>query len=415
MRDGEHALFRRRIDASTSSLKSQVSSLKSQASHILLLNKAYPPWPGGIERHVRHLAEGLAGRGWIVSVLCSGSHAFSSEERLPNLRIHRTRRWGTVWSQPISPGILWQTRQIKADIVHVHTPFPLGMPACLLRGKPTPLVVTWHSDVVRQRFARPLLAPLEHLLLQRSAAIVATSPPLVDQSRILRRFRQKCHVIPLGIDPTPFTSPDPAVRELAGSLRTSLPRPLVVFVGRLVGYKGVDVLIRALQPIDVSALIVGDGPLRPALERLARREGVERRVKFVGHVPDHDLPAYLHAADVFVLPSISRNEAFGMCQLEAMAAGLPVISTDLPGGVPWVNRHNETGLVVPPKDVQALAEAIATITSNPEHAKTFGEQGRRRVLEYFTLDRSLKLHEELYCNLLPSTPLLASCNTGNIS
>ena len=367
---------------------------------ILLLNKAYPPWPGGIEFHVKQLAEGLADRGSNVTVLCAGNHPFAYEERRGPLRVFRKKNWATVWSQPISPAILRHMRRIEANIVHIHTPFPLGLLACWLRKNPSSLVVTWHSDVVRQWAARPFLAPLERQVLRRANAIVTTSPQLLEQSGILPDFREKCHVIPLGIDATRFTSPTASVRELADKLRASLRHPLVVFVGRLVRYKGLDVLLRALARTTASAVIVGSGPMRMDLERIARREGIEERVTFAGFVSDRDLPAYLCAADMFALPSVSRNEAFGICQLEAMAAGLPVISTDLPGGVPWVNQHNETGIIVPPGDVQSLADAIETLVSNPNQARDLGAAGRRRVLEHFTLEQSLTSHEQLYHSLL---------------
>ena len=222
---------------------------------------------------------------------------------------------------PLRTGLTW---------LAVLLLFPLGMLACCFRKKPSSLVVTWHSDVVRQWAVRPFLTPLEHWLLRSAEAVVTTSPPLLEQSRVLPTYEKKCHVIPLGIDPEPFISLPASTQRLADGLRASFPHPLIVFVGRLVRYKGLDVLVRALRNVNAWALVVGSGPMRRALERLARREGMEKRIKFVGGVSDHDLPAYLHAADLFVLPSVSRNEAFGICQLEAMAAGLPVISTDLP-------------------------------------------------------------------------------------
>jgi len=377
--------------------------MSSLNATILLLNKAYPPWPGGVEQHVGQLAEGLAVRNWNVEVLCSDRHPFSSEERRPNLHIQRTKNWRTIWSQPFSPGVLTRIKRIDAALVHLHVPFPLGIPACLRLRRDVPLVVTWHSDIVRQRAARPILAPLERMLLRRADAVIATSPRLIECSEVLPSFREKCRVIPLGIDPAPFVSPSPEILESAARLRESLPHPLVIFVGRLVGYKGLDVLIRVLKITkDVYCVMIGDGPQRGALERLSEREGLGRRIRFVGHVSDRDLAAYLSAADLFVLPSVSRNEAFGICQLEAMAAGLPVTSTDLPSGVPWVNQHGKTGLVVPPGNAEALSEAIRTLVDDPDRSRTLGEHGRQRVLELFTAERMIRLHEELYGELLKS-------------
>jgi rhamnosyl/mannosyltransferase len=368
---------------------------------ILLFNKAYPPWPGGIERHVALLAEGLSARGWRVIVLCAGDHGFRYEERVERLCVRREANWGTLWSQPISPGLIREIGRIKPDLVHIHTPFPFGNLALLIRRPRCPLVVTWHSDIVRQWAARPLLVPLETFLLRRADAVIATSPALLEQSSCLPQYRQKCHIIPLGIDPRPFLSMEPPILKKAEHLRKSLPHPLAIFVGRLVGYKGLDVLLRAVKKAgNVSLLIAGDGPLRSDLEKQAERMGLTDRVRFAGHISDEDLPAYLSAADFFVLPSTSRNEAFGMCQLEAMAARLAVISTNLPGGVPWVNQHGKTGLVVPAGDIDALAEAMQILARNPDLCEQWGMCGQARVLELFTQEKCVILHEEVYRNLL---------------
>jgi len=285
--------------------------VEAQTGTILLFNKAYPPWPGGIERHVELLAEGLSARGWQVVVLCAGNQRFQYEERREGLHVRREANWGTLWSQPISPGLIRQIGRLQPDLVHIHTPFPFGNLALSIRRPRCRLVVTWHSDIVRQRVARPFLIPLENWLLRRADAVIATSPALLEQSAYLPRYREKCHIIPLGIDPKSYFSMEPAVLEKAERLRKSLPHPLAVFVGRLVGYKGLEVLLRAVKKTgNVSALIVGDGPLRGDLERQTGRMGLTDRVRFAGHVADKDLPAYLRAGDFFVLPSISRNEAW---------------------------------------------------------------------------------------------------------
>ncbi|HPA45646.1 MAG TPA: glycosyltransferase [bacterium] len=386
--------------------------MEAQTGTILLFNKAYPPWPGGIERHVELLAEGLSARGWQVVVLCAGNQRFQYEERREGLHVRREANWGTLWSQPISPGLIRQIGRLQPDLVHIHTPFPFGNLALSIRRPRCRLVVTWHSDIVRQRVARPFLIPLENWLLRRADAVIATSPALLEQSAYLPRYREKCHIIPLGIDPKSYFSMEPAVLEKAERLRKSLPHPLAVFVGRLVGYKGLEVLLRAVKKTgNVSALIVGDGPLRGDLERQTGRMGLTDRVRFAGHVADKDLPAYLRAGDFFVLPSISRNEAFGMCQLEAMAARLAVISTDLPGGVPWVNRHRRTGLVVPAGDADALAESMEILARNPDLCRQWGMSGQARVLDLFTQEKSVILHEELYRNLLVDSTTVDFSNT----
>jgi rhamnosyl/mannosyltransferase len=154
----------------------------------------------------------------------------------------------------------------------------------------------------------------------------------------------------------------------------------------MVPYKGVGVLLRAMVGLDASAVLVGDGPLRAEWTALARELQLTDRVRFAGDVTHEELVALYHACDAFVLPSITRAEAFGYVQLEAMACGKPVVSTRLPSGVPWVNRHGETGLTVPPGDVDALRRALAELASDASLRARFGSAGRRRVESEFTME-----------------------------
>lgn len=162
---------------------------------------------------------------------------------------------------------------------------------------------------------------------------------------------EKVRVVPYGIDPAPFSA-TAETQESAAQARMAFGAPLTLFVGRLVPYKGVDVLLKALPHVPGSLVIVGDGPLRGDLETLAAQLGLGGRVHFVGSVSRSDLVALLHAADVLALPSVTPNEAFGLVQLEAHACGVPVVSTSLPTGVPFANLHGVTGLVVTPGDVE---------------------------------------------------------------
>ena len=192
----------------------------------------------------------------------------------------------------------------------------------------------------------------------------------------------KVTVIPYGINPAPLAD-TAATRARAVSLRGELGGPLVLFTGRLVPYKGVDVLLRAMATVDARLVVVGDGPLRGALEAQAR-DTCGGRVTFAGIVADEELTALYHACDVFVLPSVTRAEAFGMVQIEAMACGKPVVSTSVSSGVPWVNQHQETGLIVPPADPDALADALRCLLGDAALRVRLGNGGRRRVAREFT-------------------------------
>ena len=161
----------------------------------------------------------------------------------------------------------------------------------------------------------------------------------------------------------------------------------MLFVGRLVPYKGVEILIRALENVKARLWIVGTGPLEASLKNLVREKGIADRVLFLGHVPDEDLVTYYHACDLFALPSITNQEMFGLVQLEAMACSKPVISTTVPTGVPWVNQHGKTGYTVTPGNSAELKQAIQRLLSSPQLRDEMGAAGRARVQRHFTSTR----------------------------
>ena len=207
-------------------------------------------------------------------------------------------------------------------------------------------------------------------------------------------------MIPFGIDVERLDA-TPAVTARAAQIVTEHPGPRLLFIGRLVPYKGVDVLIDAMASVPgATAFILGDGPLRGELEARAAASGVAGRVQFLGALPDAEVVAHLHACDVFVLPSVSRQETFGVAQLEAMACGRPVVSTDLETGVPWVNQHEVTGLVVPPGNSERLSDALGTLLSDEALRNRLGKAARERVEREFTTERMAQRTVSLYRDVL---------------
>jgi rhamnosyl/mannosyltransferase len=236
-------------------------------------------------------------------------------------------------------------------------------------------------------------------VLDRASRIIVASPPMAETAEQLADHRDKCVVVPYGIDVAPFEM-TPEMTARVAAIRADARRPLLLFVGRLVPYKGVDVLVRAMVDTPAHLVIIGDGPLRAPLEQLAADLGVADRVRFAGTLPDPDVVGHYHACDTFVLPSVTRAEAFGMVQLEAMACGKPVISTDLPSGVPWVNRHGESGLVVPPGNVERLREAIGTLLRDEPLRARLGAGARQRDARDFTARRMAERTVALYREVL---------------
>jgi rhamnosyl/mannosyltransferase len=370
--------------------------------HILQVYKDYYPVLGGIENHLRLLSEGLVARGHSVTVLTSGRGRRSELREIGGVQVIAAGRLATVASAPLSPALLAHMARQRADVVHLHMPDPTGDLALALAGPRAPLVVSYHSDIVRQRRLLRLYAPLLRYTLGRAARIITSSPAYARGSPFLGLYTDRCAVVPYGIDLGRFARPDPA---RVAAIRARYPGPLALFVGRLRYYKGVEQLVRAMALAPGRALIIGaDATVRRAdLERLAQELGVADRVHFLSVEDDAALPDYYHAADLFVLPSVERSEAFGIVQIEAQAAGLPVIATELGTGTSYVTLHGQTGIVVPPADPQALARAIHVITGSKTLARAFGAAGRRRAEAEFSLGRMLDRIEALYADVRAET------------
>ena len=352
---------------------------------ILHLYKDYAPVLGGIENHIRVLAEGQARRGHDVTVLAASQRWTSSVETVNGVRVVLAPRLGTIASTPICPTLpRWLSRQ-DADITHLHFPHPPGEVAHLLVGRAAPMVLTYHADIVRQRHLLRLYEPLLRRVLAQASRILATSPAYIESSRYLQGVRNKCTVVPIGIDVGRFADQGGG-STAALRARWGLPvdRPVAVFVGRLRYYKGIEFLLRALPLVpDVHLLLVGGGPLWRSTQALAAHLGIANRVVFTGDVDEHDLPGCYGTGDLFVLPSHTRAEAFGTSIVEAMAAGLPVVSTEVQTGTSWVNQDGVTGLVIPPARPDALAAAVASLVADPARRQAMGRAGRARALAMF--------------------------------
>jgi rhamnosyl/mannosyltransferase len=364
---------------------------------VLGIGKFYPPeYHGGLESVVVTLNAELVRRGIPVTYVVSRVRGPGLSEDVGGVRVVRAGSFGLVLSQPVSPALVMAVRREPGDVLHLHHPNPLGDLAALVDRRP--LVITHHSDVVRQRALRALYGPLLRAAFARARFIAVGSSQLAASSRELARWDAKLRVIPFGIDPTRFAA-TPAVTARAAALRAAWAggkgggrgEPVVLAVGRLVGYKGFDVLIRAAAALEARLVLVGTGPEEPRLRALAGPH-----VVFAGRVSDADLVACYHAADVCCLPSVTMAEAFGVVLLEAMACAKPLVTTALPTGVAAVNRDGVTGLVVPPGDVGALHDALAALLASPSRRADLGAEGRRVLEREYTAALMGQRYEALY-------------------
>ncbi len=367
--------------------------------HILHVGKYYPPYRGGIETVVEQLCRGLARRGLAITAVVSNDGIATVDENVDGVRVLRLGRTAELKSQPLNMRLVPTLRRLRFDALHFHTPNPLGALAVLAAGRTEPIVVTHHSDIVRQRLLGVPANLAQGLLYRRAAALVAATPNHIEHSSVLRRYESRCRVIHFPIDARPYLdAPSPWDERLPLEWQNE---PLLLFVGRLVYYKGVDVLLEALRLTERANLaIVGIGPLSTRLVEQAARLGLSDRIRFLGAVSDDRLRSLYKRTRFLVLPSVEPSEAFGMVQLEAMASGRPVISTDLKSGVPYVNQHGVTGLIVPPRDPQALAAAMNELLEDEPRALAMGQAAQRRVLAEFHVDRIIEAHIELYASVL---------------
>lgn len=372
---------------------------------ILELGKFYPPYRGGMETLLRIWSEGFVRRGAQVDCVVANDSPRTMHEELNGVRVHRHASFGALFSVSLCPGYLGAPRRHPADLWHAHFPNPLADVACLRGNRSTPLVLTYHSDVIRQACLMRLYRPLMERLFRRATRIVAATPNHIEFSPWLGPYRDKCEVIPFGIDLAELKRTD-AVAKAADALRREAGgRPIVLTIGRLVGYKGQSYLIAALRELEAVLWLVGTGPLEHALRDQAAALGISERVRFWGAVDEAQLPALLHACDVFALPSITPNEAFGVVQVEAMACGKPVVSCALRSGVPFVNQDGVTGLIVPPRDAGALTVALRRLFGDDALRAQFGEAGCRRATQEFEasvmVGRYWRLFEQLTASSLP--------------
>ena len=365
---------------------------------VLHLYKDYYPVVGGMENHIRMLAEGAAGRGIDVTVLVTSLSRSTEIAEAGGVRVIKAGRIASLASTPLSLDLFLWLRRLEPDIAHLHSPYPWGEMAHLMFGRSQKTVITYQSDIVRQKNLLKLYRPFLGRVLARSDRIIATSPQYIQSSPYLSKVADKCVVVPLGIDIEQFQRPR---TEEVIRLRSDYSPPLLLFVGILRYYKGLEYLIQAMRHVDARLLVVGSGPMEQTWRKLVVKLGLTDKVFFVGQHVD-DLPAYYQACDVFVLPSSHRSEAFGAVQVEAMACGRALISTELGTGTSWVNVDGETGLVVPARDADALAEAINRMLGDEARRMEMGEKGRKRARQEFSSDIMIDRVLAVYSDVMQS-------------
>ncbi|MCP3389943.1 glycosyltransferase [Bradyrhizobium sp. CCGB12] len=340
----------------------------------------YPDLFGGTLTVIRDICASLKDAFASAVVVCSRS-AGRRDIVVNDVPVERVRSFGNLLSLPIAPTYPWRLwrKMAEHDLLALHAPFPLAdLVFAFGFGAKRPLVVHWHADIVTHAGLRWFVEPLMRRTLRRAKAIIVSDHALIDNTPLLREFEDKCHVVPFGIDTTSYDWPKIEPHHVNDRGR------LVLACGRLVPYKGFDVLIRAAAAHNFEVWIIGEGVERPRLEQLIQELGLGDRVRLLGSVNDCERIKLMCFADVFVMPSVTNAETFGLVQLEAMAAGRPVVNTALDTAVPRVARHGMEAITVSPGDAAKLGEAIATLIRDPERRRRMGLSARTRALTRYS-------------------------------
>lgn len=362
---------------------------------VLQLGKFYPVF-GGVEKVMYDLTLGLG-----CDMLCACA------DGKKGLRTLTFDGGGRLFVVPtmfkasgtmIAPGMVsWLRKHAgEYDIIDIHHPDPMAGLALRLSRFKGKVVMHWHSDIIGKGIFHFLYKPVQSWLIRRADRIVGTSPVYVAESKELEDFQERTCFIPIGIDPMlPEEVSESKLKDRFDG------KKLVFSLGRLIPYKGYQYLVRAAAslPDNYHVVIGGAGPLKDSLQAEIERLGLEGIVSLAGYIAEEDLPSWFSAADVFVLPSVTKNEAFGIVQVEAMSVGTPVVATRIPGsGVSWVNEDGVSGLNVEPENAEALAKAIIAVTRDETVWRTFGEDAKARFEAMFKKEMMINKTIELYEN-----------------
>jgi glycosyltransferase involved in cell wall biosynthesis len=360
-----------------------------------IFNDRYPDLFGGALSVIRDICAGVEDAFAACVLVCSRSRG-QRRILVNRITVERVRSFGVAGSLPCAPAYplrLWR-RVPDHDLLALHAPFALAdLMFALGMGRDRPLVVHYHADIVSHPGLRRFAKALMRRTLRRADAIIVSSAILLRSSPLLQEFAEKCHVVPFGVDVSKYDWPVPR----SGDDDAECDRGrLVLACGQLVPCKGFDVLVRAAVGQRFQVWIVGEGPERARLERLIHGLGVADRVRLLGSAPHAKLIDFMRTADVFVLPSVTNAETFGIAQLEAMAAGRPIINTSLDTAVPRVARHGIEAITVPPGDHIRLAEAIETLLHDPVRRRCMGDAARLRATTQYSSDAFRRRIETVY-------------------
>lgn len=359
---------------------------------------SFPDTMGGIEQVINQIARGANKLGVQTDVLSLTPHRVARTIEIDGYLAHRARLDLQIASTGFSASAFWRFSQLakKADVIHYHFPWPFMDVVHFATRVQKPTVVTYHSDIIKQKHLLKLYRPLKNKFLASVDHIVATSPNYLGTSNILAKFPNKVSVIPIGLDKATYPT---STSDRLEYWREKLGPKFFLFVGVLRYYKGLHVLLDAAKGTDYPIVIVGAGPIEAELKAQAAQLGLSN-IHFLGQLSDEDKVALLTLSYGVLFPSHLRSEAFGISLLEGAMYGKPMISSEIGTGTTFINIADETGLVVPPSDPVALRQAMQYLWEHPQQAAEMGKRAEERYWKNFTAEQMVKSYVELYGELV---------------
>lgn len=357
----------------------------------------YPDSFGGIEQAIRHMANGGLKYGVEATVFAPSVNPAASSFDFESHKVMQARTDFTISSTPFSASAISLLNEVKTsfDIVHFHLPNPFGDLLKIFPLGGIPSVATYHSDIIRQKLLKYVYSPIQKKFLDSVNCIVCTSPAYLKTSKVLQKYHAKVETVLLGLDAKSFPK---CSKDNLSLWKKRFPNKFFLFLGALRDYKGVDTLLHAAKNLKADLVIAGGGGNIEKVKKIAASTQSDN-VHFLGQVSEHDKIALLELCTGLVLPSHFRNEAFGLVQLEAAMRGKPLICTELGTGTSYVNKHGVTGLVVPPKNHEALSNAMNFFIFQPNIAARMGQQAKNRFEMLFTADDMCEKYSKIYQKL----------------
>lgn len=357
---------------------------------------SFPDTMGGVEQVINQIARGARAFGVESDVLSLTTERLERTVEIDGYLAHRARLDFQIASTGFSASAFLRFSQLAktADVIHYHFPWPFADMVHFATRVKKPTLVTYHSDIIRQKYLLKLYRPLKRRFLGSMDRIVATSPNYLATSDVLVEYSEKVSVIPIGLDKATYPQP-----ERLQFWREKLGLKFFLFVGVIRYYKGLHILMEAAQAADYPIAIAGAGPIERDLKAQAKQLGLHN-VHFLGFLPDEDKVALLKLCYAVVFPSHLRSEAFGISLLEGAMYGKPMISSEIGTGTTFINIGGETGLVVPPSNPAALSQAMRYLWEHPNVAAEMGQRAEERYWKYFTADKMVRSYVDMYDDLV---------------